>query len=396
MRVLALTKIFPNRNNPNAMPYVPRQCAAMARHCDLKIWATVPSFPAGPLLRRFRSIKDGPSTVPHADRMFGLEIAHPRFLYFPRLPLLSGASYALSIAPRLLRHRHEFDVILATFAYPDGVAATALGQALGIPIVIQVIGSDIDVAAQLPALKPQVGWSFRHAAGVIAVSSSLAQACVRLGAQPQATAVIVTGVDRQVFVPQDRKAARRRLGLPADDKLILYVGRLSEEKGVLDALRAFERLQDDANVGVRVRLAYVGDGPLLQRLQQRAAQGGDVIVTGSVDSAGVSQWLAASDLLTLPSYHEGTPNVVLEALSSGRPVVATHVGGIPDICSAPLYGELVAPGSVAALVRAYERVLSAAHVPDQIAACPGLYDWDENARRVLEFLQMARSKKLRV
>ncbi|HEX7505317.1 MAG TPA: glycosyltransferase [Polyangia bacterium] len=371
------------------MPYVPRQCVALARQCELQVWATVPWFPGASLLKRFRSTNDDISNVPRTDRLFGLDITHPRFVYLPRLVSVSGASYALSLAPKLLLHRRQFDVILATFAYPDGVAATALGQLLGIPTVIQVIGSDVDVAAQLATLKPQVRWSFRHAAGVIAVSSTLAEKCVHLGARPDSTTAIVTGVDRQVFAPRNRKTARLALGLPVDGKLILYVGRLSEEKGVIDALSAFERTRK----GGDVRLAYVGDGPLLRRLRQRAVERNDVIVTGSLDGAKVSDWLAACDLLTLPSYHEGTPNVVLEAISSGRPIVATRVGGIPDVCSSPVYGEMVSPGAISELANAYERVLSRPHVPSEIAACPSLYSWDENARRVLAFVQTVCSTK---
>jgi len=385
LRVLALTKIFPNRTNQNAMPYVPRQCVALARQCEVQVWATVPWFPGASLLRRFGFANDDLSNVPRADRLFGLDVVHPRFVYLPRLASLSGASYALSLARKLQRQRDRFDVILATFAYPDGVAATALGRLLGIPTVIQVIGSDVDVAAQLHTLKPQVRWSFRHAAGVIAVSSALAEKCIQLGARPASTTAIVTGVDRQVFAPRDRGAARSELGLPIDGKLILYVGRLSVEKGAIDALAAFERTRTNGDV----RLAYVGDGPLLGRLRQRAGDRNDVIVTGSLDGAKVSDWLAACDLLTLPSYHEGTPNVVLEAISSGRPVVATRVGGIPDVCSSPVYGEMVSPGDISELTNAYERVLSRNHVPDEIAACPTLYSWDENARRVLAFLQEA-------
>ncbi len=385
MRVLALTKIFPNRGNPNAVPHIRRQCEALARHCELQVWATIPWFPAASLLKRLRYSNDNISQIPSNDQLFGLAVSHPRFPYVPRLAALTAASYALSVAGPLRRYRTQFDVILATFAYPDGVAATALGQLLGIPTVIQVIGSDIDVVAQKAAIRPQVGWAFRHGAGVIAVSSALAEKCIRLGAKSDSTKVIITGVDREAFRPRNREAARRALGLPVDGKLILYVGWLAEHKGASDALRAFERIRN----GEGVRLAYVGDGPLLGRLRQRAAEGRDVIVTGSLDGAKVSHWLSACDLLTLPSYHEGTPNVVLEAISSGRPVVATRVGGIPDVCSSPIYGEVVTPGSIPELARAYERVLAKPHVPDEIAACPSLCSWDESARRVLAFLQTA-------
>jgi len=365
------------------MPHIRRQCVALAQQCELQVWATVPCIPAASLLKRCHPTNDDIAKIPPTDKLFGLEVKHPRFFYVPRLPALTGTSYAIAMARKLWRCRKQFDVILATFAYPDGVAATALGQLLGIPTVIQVIGSDVDVIARMATVRPQVRWSLRRAAGVIAVSSALEKKCIRLGARHDATKVVITGVDREAFAPRDRGVARSALGLPADGKLILYVGRLSEQKGALDALHAFERMRSRDDV----RFVCVGDGPLLDQFRRRSAERNDVIATGFLAGAKVSDWIAACDLLTLPSYHEGTPNVVLEAVSSGRPVVATHVGGIPDICSSPIYGELVKPGAVSELTSAYERVLSRTHVPEEIAACPSLYGWDENARRLLAFLQ---------
>lgn len=388
MRVLAITKVFPNRSNENAMPHIRRQCVALAKQCELKVWATIPWFPGASTFRQFRCANYDLAKIPANDNLFGLDVSHPRFPYVPRLAALTGASYALSIARKLHRCREQFDVILATFAYPDGVAATALGRLLGIPTVIQVIGSDVDVLAESATIRPQLRWAFRKAAGIIPVSSALAQKCISLGAPPDRTEVIMTGVDRQAFAPRNREAARAALGLPSQDKLILYVGHLSEQKGALDALRAFDRLRRRD-----VRLAFVGQGPLLERFRRRSAERSDVIVTGFLDGSKVSEWIAACDLLTLPSYHEGTPNVVLEAISSGRPVVATNVGGIPDICSSPVYGELVAPGEISQLASAYERVLFKTHVPEQIASCPTLYGWDEKARRLLAFLETARAAR---
>ena len=367
------------------MPTILRQCEALASRCDLQVWATIPWFPGVPLFRHLRHATEKVSKIPRVDNLFGLKVNHPRTFYIPRMAFSSAAGYALSIARELIRCRKQVDVILATFAYPDGVAAIALGQLLGIPTVVQVIGSDIEVVAKMGTVRPQVRLTFPRAAGVIAVSSTLAEQCERLGAKREMIQVIVTGVDRGAFAPRSREAARSLLGLPAECKVILYVGRLSEQKGALDALRAFEHLQTEGDV----RLAFIGDGPLRGQLQGRAAVRSNVIVTGSLDGKEVSTWLAACDFLTLPSYHEGTPNVILEALSSGRPVVATRIGGIPDVCCSAAYGELVSPGAIEELTQAYKRVLSSKYVPEEIAACPSLYGWDENARRVLDFLHRA-------
>jgi glycosyltransferase involved in cell wall biosynthesis len=353
------------------------------------VLATLPWFPGASWLRRFRVRSDDPAKVPFEENLFGLDVKHPRALYVPKLVLPSGVGYAASLFRHVAALRGKSDVILSTWAYPDGFAAILLGQLLHIPTVVQVIGSDMDVISKMRSARVQMRLAFPRAAGVIAVSSHLAQECFSLGAKKDRTHVIVTGVDRDAFMPRDKVAAKAALGHPAASKLILFVGRLSVEKGAADALGAFEKLQQRLP---EARLVMVGDGPLLSSLRGRAASSnGRIVVTGPRAEGEVSQWLSACDLLTLPSYHEGTPNVILEALSSGRPVVATRVGGIPDLVSDPKYGELVDPGTVEELSEAIFRVLSRRHDAAQIAACPNLYAWEENARRVLDLLNEATS-----
>ena len=98
--------------------------------------------------------------------------------------------------------------------------------------------------------------------------------------------------------------------------------------------------------------------------------------------------MAAADVMTLPSWNEGTPNVVLEALASGRRVVATRVGGIPDVVSSPALGELCEPRDVAALANALRRVLAEPGDPAAIAASATI-SWDESAGRLYEVLSAA-------
>jgi teichuronic acid biosynthesis glycosyltransferase TuaC len=387
VRVLALSQIFPNGQSPDALPHIRRQCVPLSQQCDLQVLATVPWFPGASWLRRLRSTPDDPAKIPYEEELFGLRVKHPRALYVPKLVFPSGASYAASLYRQVAAYRGRVDVILSTWAYPDGVAAIALGQLLRIPTVIQVLGSDLDVTSKIPSARFQMRLAFPRAAGTIAVSSHLAQACLALGARREKTRVIIPGVDRQSFMPQDRRAARVALGQPATAKLILYVGTLSPEKGAADALAAFEKVQGQHPDS---RLVLVGDGPLLASLRRRAASSeGRIVVTGHRPEGEVGQWLVACDLLTLPSYHEGTPNVILEALSSGRPVVATRVGGIPDLVTGSEYGELVESGAIESLASAITRVLARAYDAKEIASCPHLYDWTENARRVVDVLKEA-------
>jgi glycosyltransferase involved in cell wall biosynthesis len=219
---------------------------------------------------------------------------------------------------------------------------------------------------------------------VVAVSRALADEVVRLGVPPARVAVVQNGVDAALFSPRDRVAARQGLGLATDGKLLVYVGRLEREKGVVDLLDAFARL---APGRPDLRLALLGDGTARVECAARArAIGAQVLLPGPRPLAEVPAWMAAADLVTLPSWNEGTPNVLLEALACGRPAVATRVGGIPDVISAPLLGELVPARDPAALAGALARVADRPHDAAAIAESGARGSWVESAARLHEVL----------
>jgi glycosyltransferase involved in cell wall biosynthesis len=388
VRALALTTIFPNLKNPRAAPHMRQQAAALAKLCDLDVWATVPWFPGAGLAWRWSYWRKDMSGIPRREVIDDVRVRHPRFFHVPRVGLsLSAGTYALSLLPLLAPARRRIDVIFATWAYPDGVAAVVLGGLLGIPVVVQVIGSDVDVTALRPGPRRQLRWALPRAAGVIAVSAALGESVAALGVDRRNIHVISTGLDRRLFHPRDRAQARADLGQPAAGRLIVFVGRVSEAKGVRELLTAFESL---ATRDPSYRLTIVGDGPLRGECEQRAAALGDrLLVAGERNMDEVARWMAACDVLTLPSHHEGTPNVVLEALGSGRRVVATSVGGIPALLDDARKGELVPPRDAPALASALERALREPYEAEEVARVSGAYDWEENARRILEVLERA-------
>ncbi|HZO13549.1 MAG TPA: glycosyltransferase, partial [Polyangiaceae bacterium] len=224
------------------------------------------------------------------------------------------------------------------------------------------------------------------AGAVVGPSRPLIERAIELGADPQRARVIPNGIDRHLFSPGDRLDARRALGLPETGRQILFVGRLEPQKGTGELLGAFERLQASRP---DVRLVMIGDGPS-RAAHERVARDLPVSFVGWQPHDSIGRWLAASDVLALPSWAEGTPNVVLEALASGRPVVATRVGGIPDVICDKRLGELVAPHSVDALCDALDRVLSRAHDAQAIARIAALRDWNESARALFDVLCAAR------
>ena len=223
-----------------------------------------------------------------------------------------------------------------------------------------------------------------------------------LGVAADRIAFVPNGVDRALFRPCDRSEARRELELP-DGRLIVFVGRLEASKGVLDLLQAFERI---APRSPELRLALVGDGvdrPSCLEAQSRWP--GRIFLPGPqpfwrysfavlplisprVLVEAVPRRRAACDALTLPSWNEGTPNVVIEALASGRRVVATRVGGIPDVLGSAVAGEMVTAHCPDELAEALLRAAHAVYDPVAVAAT-GPVDWGESARLLHQVLLSA-------
>ncbi len=377
MRVLVVTRIFPNAVEPLWGPYNRQQFAALSRLCEVDVLAVIPWFPGARLLGR-RTLAGRLLDVPARETIEGLDVVHPRVLYVPTLHTVAGLLYAASLAPAFLRRRGKFDVILGVWAYPDGAAAVALGELTGVPTVIKVHGSDINTIAEIPGPRRNLRWALPRARRVVAVSRPLAERVAALGAHPDRIDVIQDGVDASLFRPRDRAGVRAELGHGHDDRRwFLFVGRLENPKGMAELLTAFEELAARRR---DVCLVLVGDGPEQAACRALAARlPGRVILAGPRPHDEVASWMAASDVLVLPSWAEGTPSVIIEALACGRRIVASTVGGIPDLVNRTELGELVPPRDAAALRGALDRaaVDYDAEVVARVAARGG---WDESAR----------------
>ncbi|HXU65423.1 MAG TPA: glycosyltransferase family 4 protein [Polyangia bacterium] len=385
LRVLVVTELYPNQISPTFAIYNGIQFAALSRLCDVDVRATVPWFPGA---RRFkdRSAAGQFADLPAEEEVRGVRVRHPRFLFIPKIGQpLSPLLYAASIWPGVRSLRGQVDVVLGCWAFPDGLAAIMLARLLGAAAAVKVHGSDLNVLPRDPKLRALMRWGLPRADRLIAVSRPLGERAVELGVPRDRVEVVANGIDRDLFHPRDRGQARAKLGLP-DGKLLLYIGRLDRAKGVNDLAEAFTRL---APAHPDLRLAIVGGGPEQAACQAlAAAHPGRVFATGALPMGDLPDWIAACDILTLPSWNEGTPNVLLEALASGRRVVATRVGGIPDVVSDPKLGELVEARDVPALAEALARAAHAPYDPQEMTvAAP--HSWPESAARLRDVLGAA-------
>ncbi|CAN5912035.1 glycosyltransferase family 4 protein [soil metagenome] len=383
MRVLAITKIFPNALEPLSAPFNRQQFSALAKRCRLDVMATIPWFPGAGLASRWSSA-GALAEVPDDEIIDGISVTHPRTLFIPRVGhSLWGPMYAASIARAVMRYRGKVDVVLGSWAYPDGFAAVIAARLLNVPCVVKLHGSDINQIAKLAGPRRLLSWALPRAAKVVAVSRALADEANALGVPREKIAIVMNGVDGTLFHPRDRAEARTQLGLPPGP-LAVYVGNLKADKGVLDLAAAWAQVREDLP---HATLAIVGNGPAREELVRAVAPFGDSVrVVGAVPLDQVPVWMAACDVLTLPSHAEGTPNVVLEALASGRRVVATRVGGIPDLITTPELGELVPAKDPTALSRALTVALRTPYIPDTVAEQGARGGWDASAAALHEVL----------
>lgn len=389
LRVLAVTRIFPNRLEPLACPFQRKQFVALSRHADLTVIASIPYFPGASLLgNRLRVGKL--SQLPSCDVLEGLPVLHPRAPYLPRVgPLLSAINaplYMAGLLPLVPQLRNQFDVVLGAFLFPDAWAAQQLATLLRLPYVVKAHGTDVNVTARSPSIQPFLRSTLRGAHSAIAVSRPMLDALITLGAYPDRVMLVPNGVDRGLFLPRDRTQARTLLGLPEHGKVLLFVGRLEREKGLDELTSAFRELVRKS--AETISLVIVGDGSMATRLSLQCNDVPNVVLAGARPPEDVAQYLAAADVLVLPSWAEGTPNVILEALAAGRPIVATHVGGIPDVVRHGHTGLLVPPRDVGALVSALHAALGRSWSEEEIVrtAPP---DWDCSGKLLYGVLERA-------
>jgi glycosyltransferase involved in cell wall biosynthesis len=325
MRVLAITPVFPNAIEPLRSPSQRRQFAELSRRCDLTVLVPVPAFPfAGAIGRPERAARLAP--LGGEDVVDGIRTVYTRTLDLP----VGIPGWGLTMAA-IHRHRaliEASDVVLGTWAYPHGAATVTLARRHGKPCVIKVHGPDLTMYTGRRWVKKAMAFTLPRADAIATVAKSTTPLLVEAGCAEERIHHLPNGIDTEMFRPRDKAEARRALGLPEGCPLLLYVGPLERRKGIEELLLALPKIVEKKRDLV---LAIVGDGTLMpEALEAKARMGDSLMVTGPRAHEEIPQWMAACDVLIVPSWFDGTPSVVLEALACGRPVVASRIGDTPD------------------------------------------------------------------
>ncbi len=261
----------------------------------------------------------------------------------------------------------RFGALMASWAYPDGYAGLWLSRVFHLSFYLKVHGSDINILADNGLRLWCIRQTCESAGKVFAVSAALKSRIEEITEGRARVQVLYNGVDRRTFFP----------GVHRLNQLV-FIGNLKLDKGIFELVTAFAAISSSEP---GLQLLIIGSGDEEARLREAIhAQGlaDRVTLSGALPHDQVALALRDSRLLVLPSYHEGVPNVVLEAMASGTPVVATHVGGIPEVVVSGLTGFLCKAKDVDSLVGTLSRALSQDWSHEQIAMHSQRFSWDSN------------------
>jgi glycosyltransferase involved in cell wall biosynthesis len=362
--LLTVTNLYPSEARPRHGIFVEQRLRRLVEtgHVRACVIAPVPHRPGEP--------DHIEPAVRHGIPVRYCPFAVVRGLTTPFHPVLMARAARRALAT-LRETDRDFDLVDGQFLYPDGVAAARLARALGKPLVLTARGSDVNVALRERLAGRSIRWAASRAAAIVAVSADLRERMVERGLPAGKIAVLRNGVDLDLFKPGDRTRLRADLGF--DGPTLLAVGNLVPEKGYDLALEGLARLPG-------ATLVVLGRGPEEPRLRSYAdalGLSGRVRWLAPVPQEQLARHYAAADLTVLASTREGMPNVLLESLACGTPVVATAVGGAPEVVTDPVAGRLLCTRSAEDLASACRALLDSPPPRDAVRAHGERFGWQE-------------------
>ena len=378
LKVLTFSTLFPSSVRPNHGIFVETRLRELLKsgQVESRVVAPVPWFPSTNArwgdYARF-------AATPVREHRHGIDVLHPRYVLVPKIGMtaapLTLALGARTAVKQLLDEGFDFDVIDAHYYYPDGVAAALLARWFGKPLAVTARGSDVNLIGQHALPRRWMRWASQVAHASVGVSQALLARMGQLGLASARQLVLRNGVDTERFhADPDRAALRARLGVQGGS-LMVSVGNLLPVKGhdlVIDALSLLR------GQGLSAQLCIIGSGPLLAELRaqvDRLELSEQVRFLGALPQQELAAWYAAADVLVLASSREGWPNVLLESMACGTPVVATAVGGVPEIVQAPLTGRRVKERSAASLAEALLELLRSPPARDAVRRYAQDFGW---------------------
>jgi len=399
MKILAITHLFPSQGNRMNGIFAARQLVEMKKQgADITLFVPMVWCPG--FLRRFKRWQ----AYNHRWKCEydGIEAITSPYLRMPGKWFRPWADYSVFCAIKNkvieLHKAKKFDIIYARFLHPDGYAAMRLSKILGIPAAGVGAGEEVNVYPKDSMMfNRNLIKTIKGLDGLVASGYGVANKMDRISNRK--TLAIHGVVDLEKFAPiPDKTSVREKLGLPLDKFIVLYAGMYKVAKGIYEMIEAFSRIEKKTS---NVVLKICGYGRLEENIRKTIKEKKlDHIIemVGFIDPEQIYKWMQASDLFLLPSYTEGMPNTVMEAMACGLPVVATAVGGLPDAVGDCEGAILIQPKNIQAIEKTVTQVINDNELRArmQVAArkkAEESFGVRRNARRILDYLAQVIEKK---
>jgi teichuronic acid biosynthesis glycosyltransferase TuaC len=284
----------------------------------------------------------------------------------------------VGLGPLLLRHHYRpyykmleaffrknnivTDILHAYWLYPDGYVATKLGNKLNKPVIVHCLGDDVNEQINFPELEDVHRYTLENCNAIIVCSNEMkVKLSNKYPAMEGKIHLIYNGVDREYYYNTDYEESIRKTGIQKEEGkyIILFAGKICREKGVRELLSAVLQLKEKRNDFIVYIIGVYGSKEEVSEFKRFIKYNNIahyVKIIGSVPE--VKYWYRMADYYILPTYSEGLPLTLLEALATGIPAISTAVGGIPEVINKPIIGKLIQPKDSNALVEALEEMMN--------------------------------------
>lgn len=395
--VLMISLNYPRPSNPSWGAWFQNQIGAYAEYCEILLLVPVHITPSITLIKqqtgfigKLRSLKEQlMNSLLQELPSFSSPVAgeYVRFASIPPkqiFPFSGGVILACRLFFFMMRNR-KFDVIHGQSMLPEGLAAVLLGRVFNRPSVVTAIGSDIHFIQKDSVTYRSTLFVLRNATAITTVSSELRRRIVDMGIEESKIIAVPNGVDPGFQRNCEAVDIRQRMGIPGDAKVFGFAGRLISIKDPMTLLAAFGQL---LKVKENLYLIFVGDGELRGKLLQEASRlgisGHIRFSEGAVPPREIPNYMQAFDFLCVPSIGEGWPNVILEAMACGKPVIATNVGGNPEAVSSDKVGLIVPAQNPAALSKAMDQAMRISWDREGIVQYAKSHSWSQVGARYFD------------
>jgi teichuronic acid biosynthesis glycosyltransferase TuaC len=380
-KVLSVCTNFPTRNRPTHGLFVGRRLSELSQLVELHMLVPQAYFPV---------LRPRPADSPLNGTDFPVTIQ--KMFYLPGIAKHWDGRWMERVVSAWIGRVANLDptstLIDAHFGYPEGVGCYRVAKKLGIPLFVTVRGLETELMA-FPNIKSQMLEAYRYATGIISVSESLKEMLIEHGVEPKKIKVIGNGVESEIYCPGNKANSRSELGVDISTKLIVALGNVQRRKGydlLIEAIACYR----DVSEFQCVILGGINESATMASLKARIEELGlknRVRFTGQATPDVVVRWLRAADMFVLPTRREGCCNAVLEALSTGVPVISTPAGDNTKFVSDGRNGFIVPHEDPKALQIAIQRSWDYPWDLKAISESVHRYTWKGAAEQVVEYFQ---------